>query len=126
MAILLLDTDIEMQSTLGAAKTITAISKASEAVITGTHDFSIGDLIVIDSVVGMVEMNKRVVRVKSVSTTVSFVFDGTTQASASPGLTTGTIYYSPTTYTKPASLKAVRITVLSGGGGGVGIGSVEK
>lgn len=76
MAILLLDTDIEMQSTLGAAKTITAISKASEAVITGTHDFSIGDLIVIDSVVGMVEMNKRAVRVKSVSTTVSFVCEG--------------------------------------------------
>lgn len=73
MAILLLNTKVEMQNTLGSAKTITAISKASEAVITATHDFSIGDLIVIESVSGMVEINKRVVRVKSVSTTVSFV-----------------------------------------------------
>lgn len=73
MAILLLNTKVEMQNTLGTAKNITAISKASEAVITATHDFAIGDLIVIESVGGMIEMNKRVVRVKSVSTTVSFV-----------------------------------------------------
>jgi len=71
--ILLLNTKIEVQKTLGSQKTITAISKASEAVITGTHDFSIGDLILIAAVVGMVKMNDRVVRVKSVSTTVSFV-----------------------------------------------------
>jgi len=71
--ILLLNTKIEVQKTLGSTKTITAISKASEAVITGTHDFSIGDLILIAAVVGMVKMNDRVVRVKSVSTTVSFV-----------------------------------------------------
>ena len=71
--ILLLDTTVQMQDTLGSAKTITAISAINEPVITGTHDFSIGDLIVIDGVVGMVEINKRVVRVKSVSTTVSFV-----------------------------------------------------
>ena len=74
--ILLLNTAVSMQATLGTPKTITAISKVSEAVITGTHDFSIGDLIVIDAVVGMVEINKRVVRVKSVSTTVSFVAEG--------------------------------------------------
>ena len=49
--------------------------------------------------------------------------DGTTQATASPGITTGTIYYSPTTYTKPAALKAVKVTVLSGGGGGGGGGT---
>ena len=71
--ILLLNTAVAMQSTLGVAKTITAISKASAAVVTGTHDFAIGDLIVIKSVVGMVEINERVVRVLSVSTTVSFV-----------------------------------------------------
>lgn len=62
-----------MQSALGVSKTITAISKASEAVITATHDFAIGDLIVIDDVAGMTQINKRVVRVKSVSTTVSFI-----------------------------------------------------
>lgn len=71
--ILLLNTRVEMQNTLGSNTTITAISKAAEAVITGTHAFSIGDLIVIKSVVGMIEINDRVVRVKSVSTTVSFV-----------------------------------------------------
>lgn len=71
--ILLLNTRIEMQKTLGSAKTITAISKASEAVITATHDFAIGDLIVLAGIVGMTQMNDLVVRVKSVSTTVSFV-----------------------------------------------------
>lgn len=74
--ILLLNTRVQMQSALGAVKTITAISKASEAVITGTHDFSIGDYIIIDGVVGMTEINKRIVRVKAVSTTVSFTADG--------------------------------------------------
>ncbi len=74
--ILLLNTKVEMQSVLAAAKTITAITKASEAVITATHDFSIGDLIVIDAVVGMTEINKRVVRVKSVNTTVDFTCEG--------------------------------------------------
>lgn len=72
MAILMLNTKIEMQSALGSAKTITGISKASEAVVTATHDFSVGDLIVIDAVVGMIEVNKKLVRVKAVSTTVSF------------------------------------------------------
>tara|TARA_R110000772_G_scaffold23646_1_gene63137 strand:+ start:8939 stop:9580 length:642 start_codon:yes stop_codon:yes gene_type:complete len=72
MAILLLDTTIEMQSVLDTAKTITAISQAAEAVVTGTHDFIAGDLIVIDAVVGMTEINKRVVRVLSVNTTVDF------------------------------------------------------
>lgn len=61
-----------MQSALGSAKTITDISQASAAVVTATHDFSVGDLIVIDSVAGMTEINKRVVRVSAVSTTVSF------------------------------------------------------
>ena len=76
MAILLLDTTIEMQSALGTNKTITGISKAAEAEVTGTHDYAIGDLVVITGVVGMTEMNNRVVRVKSVSTTVSFVCEG--------------------------------------------------
>lgn len=67
---------IQIQTALAAAKTITAISKASEAVITGTHDYSIGDYILIQSVGGMTQINNRVVRVKSVSTTVSFVAEG--------------------------------------------------
>ena len=72
MAILLLDTKIEIQNALDTVDTITDISNASEAVITATHDYSVGDLIVIDAVVGMDQINKRVVRVKSVNTTVDF------------------------------------------------------
>lgn len=67
---------VQIQTALAAAKTITAISKVSEAVITGTHDYSIGDYILIEAVVGMTQINNRVVRVKSVSTTVSFVAEG--------------------------------------------------
>ena len=74
--ILLLNTKVEMQSAVAAAKTITAISKAAEAVITATHDFQVGDLIVIDEVAGMFEINKRVVRVKSINTTVDFTCEG--------------------------------------------------
>lgn len=71
--ILLLNTKVEIQKTLGTPTNITAISKASAAVITGTHAFSVGDLVVIKDVVGMTQINLRVVRVLSVSTTVSFV-----------------------------------------------------
>ncbi len=74
--ILLLNTTVQMQNTLGADKTITAISKINEPLITGTHDFAVDDLIVITGVVGMVEINKRVVRVKTINTTVSFVAEG--------------------------------------------------
>lgn len=69
----LLNTRVEIQSALATAKTITAITKASEAVITATHDYSIGDIVVVDAVAGMAEINRRAFRVKSVSTTVSFV-----------------------------------------------------
>jgi len=71
--ILLLKTVVQVQKTLGTAKIISAISKASAAVVTGTHDFLAGDYVIISGVVGMVEINDRVVRVLSVSTTVSFV-----------------------------------------------------
>lgn len=67
---------VQIQTALATAKTITAISKVSEAVITGTHDYSVGDYILIKAVVGMTQINDRVVRVKSVSTTVSFVAEG--------------------------------------------------
>ncbi len=67
---------VQIQTALAAAKTITAISKVTEAVITGTHDFSVGDYILIEAVGGMTQINNRVVRVKTVSTTVSFVAEG--------------------------------------------------
>jgi len=74
--ILLLNTKVDMENTRGTAKIITAITKASEAVMTCTHDFAIGDYVFIEGVVGMPEINGRLVRVKSVSTTVSFVAEG--------------------------------------------------
>ena len=67
---------LAIQSALASAKTITAISKASEASVTATHDYSVGDFVLIDAVVGMTEINQVVGRVKSVSTTVSFVLEG--------------------------------------------------
>lgn len=62
---------VAMQSALGAAKTITAISVAAPGVVTATHDFSNGDFIVL-TVQGMWQLNGRVFRVCEVSTTVSF------------------------------------------------------
>lgn len=88
--ILLLNTKIEMQKTLGSAKTITAISKASAAAITATHDFAVGDLILLAAIVGMTQMNSRVVRVLSVSTTVSFVAEALDSTNFSTYVSGGT------------------------------------
>ena len=60
---------IAMQSALATAKTITAIAKGATATVTATHDFSAGDYVVMN-VTGMTELDNRVVRVLSVSTTV--------------------------------------------------------
>lgn len=76
MAILLTDTTIQMQTALGADITITGISQATEAVVTGTHALAIGDIVVISGVVGMTQINDKVVRVKSVNTTVDFTCEG--------------------------------------------------
>jgi hypothetical protein len=61
-------------SAFGAVKTVTAVSNAAEAVVTATHDFSNGDIVEVTS--GWGRLNKRAFRVKSVSTTVSFVLEG--------------------------------------------------
>ena len=71
---------VAMQSVLGADKTITAIAKGATATVTATHDFSAGDYVVFN-VLGMYQLNGRVFRVLSVSTTVSFVIEGTGAAS---------------------------------------------
>lgn len=76
MALILRNTVVQIQTALAAAKTITGITKVTEAVITATHDYSVGDYILIEAVGGMTQINNRVVRVKSVSTTVSFVAEG--------------------------------------------------
>lgn len=72
-ALVLRNAVVQIQTALATAKTITAISKASAAVVTATHDYSAGDYVLIYGVVGMTQINYRVVRVLSVSTTVSFV-----------------------------------------------------
>ena len=71
---------VAMQSALGANKTISAIAVGATATVTATHDFSAGDYVVFD-VLGMYQINGRVFRVLSVSTTASFVIEGTGSAS---------------------------------------------
>lgn len=71
---------VAMQSALGANKTITAIAVGTTATVTATHDFSAGDYVVFD-VLGMHQLNGKVYRVLSVTTTVSFVIEGTGGAS---------------------------------------------
>lgn len=71
---------VAMQSALGANKTITAIAVGATATVTATHDFVAGDYVVFD-VLGMHQLNGQVRRVLSVSTTVSFVVEGTGGAS---------------------------------------------
>jgi hypothetical protein len=71
---------VAMQSALGANKTITAIAVGATATVTATHDFAQGDYVVFN-VLGMSQLNGRVFRVLSVSTTVSFVIEGTGGAS---------------------------------------------
>jgi hypothetical protein len=65
------DVGVAMASALGAAKAITAISKAAPGVVLATHDFINGDYVQL-SIVGMSELNNKVFRVCNVSTTVSF------------------------------------------------------
>ena len=67
---------VEMQTALGATKTITGISQASAAVVTATHDYSVGDLIVFSGIVGMTQMNNKVIRVSAINTTVDFTCEG--------------------------------------------------
>lgn len=79
-------------STFAADKTVTAVSNAAEAVVTATHDFSAGDIVEMTS--GWGRLNKRAFRVKSVTTTVSFVLEGadTTSTNFFPvGTGTGTV-----------------------------------
>ncbi|MDD4906655.1 MAG: phage tail tube protein [Methylobacter tundripaludum] len=68
---------VAMQSALGAAKTITAISQDAPGVVTATHDFANGDYVVL-SIQGMWQLHDRVFRVCNVSTTVSFELEDVT------------------------------------------------
>lgn len=58
---------VEVQKTLAAADTVTAITKASPAVLTATgHGWSNGDVIVLD-VTGMAELDGQAVRVANIT-----------------------------------------------------------
>ena len=73
-------------------KVVTAVSNATEALVTATHDFINGDIVEVSS--GWGRLHKRIFRVKSVSTTVSFVLEGmdTTATNFFPtGAGTGTV-----------------------------------
>lgn len=68
---------VEINSAFGTAKAITAITKASEAVVSCVgHGLAAGELTVIDDVVGMSQINGRVVRVKSGPTADEFTCEG--------------------------------------------------
>ena len=67
--------DVKMQSAIAAAKTITGISKASEAVVSCTaHGYSNGDIVFVLAE-GMFQVDARVFRVSGV-TTDSFKLEG--------------------------------------------------
>lgn len=57
-----------------AGTTITAISNASPASVTATHSLAVGDYVLIASSWGL--LDQRLVRVATVSTTVSFTLEG--------------------------------------------------
>jgi len=68
---------VEINSAFGTAKAITGITKASEAVVSCVgHGLTAGELTVIDNVVGMSQINGRVVRVKAGATTDEFTCEG--------------------------------------------------
>lgn len=71
---------VAMESALGVNKTITAIAVGATATVTATHDFLAGDYVKFN-VLGMSQINGKVYRVLSVSTTVSFIIEGTGSAS---------------------------------------------
>lgn len=71
---------VDAQTALGAAKTITAITKASPGVCSSTaHGLTLGDYIVV-SVSGMVELNDRVFKVGAVTTDTFALADEDTTA----------------------------------------------
>lgn len=66
---------LEVGTALAAAITVTAISKATEAVVTATNTFANGDFVVFGAVDGMTELSFLVARVKTVTGT-NFVLEG--------------------------------------------------
>ena len=58
---------VQVAAATSALKTITAITKAAHAQVTATgHGFSVGDFLIIYGIVGMTQLNERIVQVYSV------------------------------------------------------------
>ena len=75
MAIRGINTQVEVQSTLGSALTVSAVTKANPAVATSTsHGLSNGDVVIFDTE-GMVQIDGIAVRVANV-TTDTFELEG--------------------------------------------------
>jgi hypothetical protein len=66
---------LEYASVLAAAVTVTAISKASEAVVTASNTYANGDYVLFGQVDGMQELSYMVAKVKAVSGT-NFTLEG--------------------------------------------------
>jgi hypothetical protein len=94
---------VTMQSAIAAAKTITAITKASPGVVTSeTHGYTTGDVVYLD-ILGMYQLNEKVVRV-TVLTVDTYELEGvdttlfdTFTSGTSQELTLGTSITSATT-----------------------------
>lgn len=69
------DVDVDVQTVLAAAKTITGITKASPAVVSSTaHGYAVGDILLL-KIKGMLELDYAVVKVTA-QTTDSFTLAG--------------------------------------------------
>lgn len=91
-----------IEGTPGAAVTITAITKAVGAVVTGTHSMAIGDVFEFGVVTGMPEILGLLGIVTAISTTVSFTVNIDSSAYAAAG-TSGT--GNPKVWTKVLNVK---------------------
>lgn len=65
-------TTVAIEGTPGAAVTITGVTKAAGAVVTGTHSMAVGDVFEFTTVTGMPELNGLLGIVTAISSTVSF------------------------------------------------------
>ncbi|HZX85534.1 MAG TPA: phage tail tube protein [Reyranella sp.] len=82
------DVNVDVQTALAAAKTITAISKASPAVASSTaHGLTEGDIVLL-KIAGMIDIDYAVVRVGAV-TTDTFALEGI-DSTDFPDFTSGT------------------------------------
>lgn len=107
MAIKSQNTVLRVSTATIAADNITAITKANPAVVTcGTHGISNGAIIVIDSVVGMTELNGRAFVVANVA--------ATTLELKGVDSTNYTTYVSGGTVTEQTMTKVSQSTQLSG------------